>query len=109
MYLLLYVLLMFIVVAACVVVAGVAHFQLDSIASEERRGHVFKGSFKNIGQARPLLVYFCPFFNTMANIAHHLTINGKIVDGLLGILSQGHKIVDEDESNELWKDLNLFS
>ena len=92
MLLLLYVLLMFIVVA---------HFQLDSIASEERRGHVFKGSFKNIGKARPLLVYFCPFFNTMANIAHHLTINGKIVDGLLGILSQGHKIVDEDESNEL--------
>ena len=44
----------------------------------------------------------------MANIAHHLTINGKIVDGLLGILSQGHKIVDEDESNELWKDLKLF-
>ena len=29
--------------------------------------------------------YFCPFPNTLTNKAQNVTINGKIVDGVLGI------------------------
>ena len=50
----------------------------------------------NMGQTRPLFVYFRPFLNTMTNIVQHLTINS--VDGVLGIQTQDCWMVGADKS-----------
>ena len=55
-----------------------------------------------MGQTQHLFVYFRPFPNTMTNIAQNLTINGRSIDGVLGIRTRNHRIVGADESTELW-------
>ena len=41
-----------------------------------------------MGQDQPLFVYFRPFLNTRTNIVQNLTINGKSIDGVLGIQTE---------------------
>ena len=47
-------------------------------------------------------VYFHPFLNTMTNIVQK-TINGKSVDGVLGIWTWDRIMEGADESTELWQ------
>ena len=58
--------------------------------------------YKNMDQTRPLFVYFRPFFVTMTNTVQQ-TINGKSIDGVLGIRTRGRSLVDADRSTELWR------
>ena len=53
-----------------------------------------------MGQTLPLFVYFRPFLNTMTNTVQNFTI--KSVDDVLGIRTQGGRMVAEDESTDLW-------
>ena len=57
--------------------------------------------FFKVDKTWPLFVYFCPFLNTMTNIVQKLTINGKSIDGELGIRTWDCIMVGEDESTEL--------
>ena len=52
--------------------------------------------FKKMGQSRPLFVYFRSFLITISIIQIE-----KSVDGVLGIRTQGCKMVDTDETTEL--------
>ena len=50
-----------------------------------------------MGQSRPLFVYFRPFLITIS-----IQIE-KSVDGVLGIRTRGRRMVDADETTELWQ------
>ena len=52
-------------------------------------------------KTRPLFVHFRPFLNTMINMVQ-LTINGKSVDGVLGIQTSDSRMEGINESTELW-------
>ena len=54
--------------------------------------------FKKMGQSRPLFVYFCYFLDTISIIQIE-----KIVDGVLGIRTQGRRMVGTDKTTELWR------
>ena len=47
------------------------------------------------------LFTFCPFLNTMTNIAQNLYMIGRSIDGVLGIQTQDHNMVGVNESTEL--------
>ena len=49
-----------------------------------------------MGQFRPLFVYFRYFLDTISIIE-------KSVDGVLGIRTQGRRMVGADETMELWR------
>ena len=51
-----------------------------------------------MGQSRPLLVYFCYFLDTISILQIE-----KSLDGVLGIRTQGHRMVGTDETTELWR------
>ena len=53
-----------------------------------------------MGQFRPLFVYFRYFLDTISIIE-------KSVDGVLGIRTQGRRMVGADETTELWRPLDL--
>ena len=55
-----------------------------------------------MGQFRPLFVYFRYFLDTISIIE-------KSVDGVLGIRTQGRRMVGADETTELWRTLDLSS
>ena len=50
-----------------------------------------------MGQFRPLFVYFRSFLITIS-----IQIE-KSIDGVLGIRTQGRRMVDADETTELWR------
>ena len=50
-----------------------------------------------MGQSRPLLVYFRPFLITISIMQIE-----KSIDGMLGIRTQGRRMVGADETTELW-------
>ena len=52
-----------------------------------------------------IFVYFCPFLITISKIQI-----GKSIDGVLGILTRGRRMVGADETTELWQppDCNLI-
>ena len=52
-----------------------------------------------MGQSRPLFVYFRYFLNAISIIQIE-----KSVDGMLGIRTQGRRMVCADETMELWLD-----
>ena len=56
--------------------------------------------FLNMGQPRPLFVYFCPFLNTMTIIGS-TKFDHKSTDGMLGIRTRDPWLVGADESTEL--------
>ena len=56
----------------------------------------------NMGQNSRLL-FFCPFLNTVTNIAQNLTIHTKSRDDVFGIQTWDRWMVGEDESTELWR------
>ena len=51
-------------------------------------------------------VYFRPFLNTMKNIAKIGYINGRSVDGVLGIRTRDRRLVGTDKSTDLWRPIN---
>ena len=51
-----------------------------------------------MGQSRPLFVYFRYFLITISIIQIE-----KSIDGVLGIQTQGHRMVGTDETTELWR------
>ena len=53
--------------------------------------------FLKMGQSRPLFVYFRSFLITI------LIQIEKSVDGVLGIQTQGHRMVGAEETTELWR------
>ena len=53
--------------------------------------------FIKMGQSRPLFVYFCSFLVTIS-----IQID-KSIDGVLGIWTQGRRMVGADETMELWR------
>ena len=53
---------------------------------------------KKMGRSRPLFVYFCYFLDTISIIQIE-----KIVDGVLGIRTQGRRMVGTDKTTELWR------
>ena len=53
-----------------------------------------------MGQSRPLFVYFRYFLITISIIE-------KSIDGVLGIRTQGRRMVGADETTELWRPLKL--
>ena len=59
-------------------------------------------------QTRPLFIYFRSFLNAMTNMVQKLNINGKRVDGELGIRTQDRRIVGTDESTELSRPHTLY-
>ena len=59
-----------------------------------------------MGQNWPLFVYFPPLPNSMTNVEQQ-SINGKSVDGVLGIRTQDHRMEGVYESTELWWSPNL--
>ena len=54
---------------------------------------------KKMGQSRPLFVYFRSFLVTISIQTE------KSIDGVLGIQTQGHRMVSADETMELWRPL----
>ena len=57
---------------------------------------------KNMGQSRPLFVYFRPF---------HITNQSQIeksIDGLLGIRTRGRRMEGTDKTTELWRPPILY-
>ena len=60
--------------------------------------HVRKSFFKKMGQSRPLFVYFRYFLDTISIIQIE-----KSLDGVLGIRTQGRRMVGTDETTELWR------
>ena len=69
----------------------------------EHKSAVRKVLFYQMGQAWPLFVYFCPFLNTLTNIVQYLTINGRSIDGVLGIRTRDYRMVSAADSAELWR------
>ena len=61
-------------------------------------------TFFNMGQTRPLFVYFRPFLNTATNIVKFST-NGKSIDGVLGMWTRDCMMDVADESTEQWHPL----
>ena len=57
-------------------------------------------------QTRPLFVSFRPFLTTMTNIKQNLTIDGRSLNGVLGIRNRDHRVKGADESTELWRPLS---
>ena len=55
-----------------------------------------------MGQSRPLFVYFRSFLITIS-----IQIE-KCVDGVLGIQTRGRRMVDADETTELWRPITFF-
>ena len=53
--------------------------------------------YLNMGQSRPLFVYFRPF-----HITNQLQID-KSIDGVLGIRTWGRRMEGADETTELWR------
>ena len=49
-------------------------------------------------QSRSLFVYFCHFLDTISIMQIE-----KSIDGVLGIWTQGHRMVGADETTELWR------
>ena len=66
-------------------------------------GKEFSHPKRGIGKGKKTIffVYFHPFINTMTDKVQKLTINGRIIDGVLGIRTQDRRIVGADESTEL--------
>ena len=58
----------------------------------------FSLSFLKMGQSRPLFVYFRYFLDTISIIQIE-----KSIDGVLGIRTQGRRMVGADETTELWR------
>ena len=56
-----------------------------------------------MGQSRPLFVYFRYFFDTISIIQIE-----KSVVGVLGIQTQGRRMVGADETTELWRPPNAI-
>ena len=54
--------------------------------------------FINLGQSRPLFVYFCYFLDTISILQIE-----KSVDGVLEIPTRGCRMVGADETTELWR------
>ena len=54
-----------------------------------------------MGQTRVLFVYFRTFHNLMTNIKQNLTLNGKSMDGMLGIRTRDRWMLGADESTDL--------
>ena len=54
-----------------------------------------------MGQSRPLFVYFRCFLDTISIIQIE-----KSVDGVLGIRTQGHRMVGADKTMEPWRPPN---
>ena len=67
------------------------------ITSGPGTNFINKYFFKNMGQSRPLFVYFRPF-----HITNHLQIE-KSVDVVLGIRTRGRRMEGVDETTELWR------
>ena len=61
------------------------------------------GFFKKMGQCWPPLVYFRYFLDTISIIQIE-----KSVDGVLGIRTQGHRMVGTDKTTELWQPLCYY-
>ena len=55
-----------------------------------------------MGQSRPVFVYFRSFLVTIS-----IQIE-KSIDGVLGIQARGRRMVDADETMELWRPPQLF-
>ena len=53
-----------------------------------------------MGQSRPLFVYFRSF---LIPITISIIQIEKSVDGVLGIQTQGRRMVGKDETTELWR------
>ena len=58
---------------------------------------VFSVFFIKMGQSRPLFVYFRSFLITISIQFE------KSIDGMLGIRTQGHRMVGTDKTTELWR------
>ena len=56
-------------------------------------------------QSRPIIVYFRSF---LIPITISIIKIEKSVDGVLGIRTQGHRMVGEDETTELWRPPRLI-
>ena len=54
---------------------------------------------KSGGGASPAFFYFCPCLKTMTN----LTLNGRSIDGVIGIRTWDRRMAGEDESSKLWR------
>ena len=61
--------------------------------------------FLKMGQTRPLFVYFRSFLITIS-----VQIE-KSIDGVLGIRTQGRRMVGADKTTELWRppDFSIFT
>ena len=71
---------------------------LHLISSFSRKIDFFK-----MGQSRPLFVSFRPFLITISIIQIE-----NSVDGVLGIWTCCHRMVEADKTTELWQPLNSF-
>ena len=64
------------------------------------------GTLFNMGQTRPLFVYFRPFHNKITTIGlNFISLFAKKMadlDVVLGIRIWGHNIVGTDETTQLW-------
>ena len=60
-------------------------------------------SFIKKGQSRPLFVWFRPLLVTISIIQVE-----KSIDGVIGIWNWGRRMVDADETTELWQLLYSF-
>ena len=56
--------------------------------------------FKNMGQSRPLFVYFRSF---LIPITISIIQIEKSIDGVHGIQTRGRRIVGKEETTELWR------
>ena len=57
-----------------------------------------------MGQSRPFFVYFRHFLHTISIIQIE-----KSVDGVVGIRTQGRKMVGADKTTELWRPPPYFT
>ena len=57
--------------------------------------------FVLIEAPRPPFVYFRPFLNAMTDMLQNMTINGKSIDGVLGIQTWDCRMVCACKSTEL--------
>ena len=95
--------------AASLCVSLLVYFELPSTVefatSTSRRTKNYK-DFLNTNQTGPLLEYFRPFHNAMADVAQYLTIKVKMRPWCVWYAN--HRMVGTDESTELWRPHTIF-
>ena len=66
--------------------------------------------FKDTSQSQPLFVFLCSVLNLMTNIVHLNYIKEEIVDAVVGIQTQDHRMVGTDGSTDrLFTTLLLYN